>query len=99
MSLVICDLEPVSSVLQTLVWMLKDRVSPSISSASEKIQRGLNRGQQDFDANTDSWPIGQAIPKLESNIQISGSSIHYFLVLKLFVSIMSRLINFSLIIV
>ena len=34
----------------------------------------MNKGMQDFDANADSWPIGQAIPKVESNIQVAGEA-------------------------
>lgn len=52
--------------------MQKDSVSPNIKSAGEKIKRGLNTGQQQFDANTDTWPLGQAIPKVESAAQVSG---------------------------
>ena len=52
--------------------MQRDTVSPSIKSAGDKIKRGPNSGQQQFDANTDTWPLGQAIPKLESFIQVSG---------------------------
>ena len=64
---------------QTAIWMQRDTVAPSIKSAGDKIKRGQNSGQQQFDANTDTWPLGQAIPKVESFIQVSGmTEMHMF---------------------
>ena len=51
---------------------MKDQISPELKSATEKLVRPLNSGQQSFDANSDTWPLGKAIPKLESNIQVAG---------------------------
>ncbi|KAF2353566.1 CO dehydrogenase flavoprotein C-terminal [Trinorchestia longiramus] len=59
---------------KAVVSILRDRVSRELRSAGEKLKRGLNSGQQDFDANSDTWPIGQAIPKIESLIQVSGEA-------------------------
>ena len=54
------------------MWVQQDNISSDLRTAAAKIKRSLNTGQQDFDANTDTWPLGQAIPKVESNIQVSG---------------------------
>ncbi|XP_018017026.2 xanthine dehydrogenase 2 [Hyalella azteca] len=67
------------SLVQTLFYkaivsILMDDVSPRIRSAGDKIKRGVNSGQQEFDENSDIWPLGKAIPKLESLIQVAGEA-------------------------
>ncbi|KAF2354200.1 Aldehyde oxidase/xanthine dehydrogenase molybdopterin binding [Trinorchestia longiramus] len=59
---------------KTVVWLLKDEVPPALRTAGEKVVRAVGKGQQEFDPNRDSWPIGEAIPKIESNIQVSGEA-------------------------
>lgn len=63
-----------SLVYKTLVWLQKDKVSPAVRSAGDKLTRSLSKGQQQFDANSESWPVGQAIPKVESAIQVAGEA-------------------------
>ena len=63
------------SLVQTVLWILKDQVPPTLRSAGEKIVRAVAKGQQEFDKNSDTWPLGQAVPKLESTIQVAGE--HY----------------------
>ncbi|XP_047736777.1 xanthine dehydrogenase 1 [Hyalella azteca] len=59
---------------KTVVWVLKGAVPPALRSAGEKLVRKLGSGQQEFDSNEDTWPIGQPVPKLESYIQVSGEA-------------------------
>ncbi|XP_063609254.1 uncharacterized protein LOC134783340 [Penaeus indicus] len=61
---------------KTVVSILGDKVSSEITSAGTMLERPLSSGQQDFDMNRGMWPVGKAIPKVESATQISGEAVY-----------------------
>ncbi|XP_068204134.1 uncharacterized protein [Palaemon carinicauda] len=61
---------------KAIVHFLGAKVSKDIMSAGKVIERPLSTGQQDFDMNEDTWPVGQGIPKIESATQISGEALY-----------------------
>ncbi|KAK3879999.1 hypothetical protein Pcinc_015481 [Petrolisthes cinctipes] len=48
--------------------------SPPVTSGAEPLQRPLSSGQQTYDNNTEQYPLGAPIPKIEAPIQISGEA-------------------------
>lgn len=65
-----------SLLYKTIVSILGDKVSSEITSAGTVLERPLSSGQQEFDMNRDMWPVGKAIPKVESATQISGEAVY-----------------------
>lgn len=57
---------------KTIVGFLGDQVNPQLASAGPNIVRPLSSGQQEFDMDQETWPVGEPVPKLESATQISG---------------------------
>ena len=57
---------------QTAIWLMADHVSPDLKSAGDKLLKSLSKGQQTFQERKDLWPMGQPVPKVESNVQVSG---------------------------
>ncbi|KAK3874524.1 hypothetical protein Pcinc_020543 [Petrolisthes cinctipes] len=49
-------------------------VSPSLVSAGSTIQRPLSSGQQTFNTDQTTWPLGQPIPKVEALTQVAGEA-------------------------
>lgn len=63
-----------SLLFKTIVGFLGDQVSNKVRSAGPNILRPISSGEQSFDMNEDTWPVGEAVPKLESATQISGEA-------------------------
>ncbi|XP_064107764.1 uncharacterized protein LOC135216406 [Macrobrachium nipponense] len=61
---------------KAIVHFLGTKVSSDIISAGAVIERPLSTGQQDFDMNEDTWPVGKGLPKIESATQISGEALY-----------------------
>ncbi|XP_042871766.1 indole-3-acetaldehyde oxidase-like [Penaeus japonicus] len=61
---------------KAIVSILGDKVSNEIVSGGTMLERPLSSGQQEFDMNRDMWPVGKAIPKVESATQISGEAVY-----------------------
>ena len=59
---------------QVIVHTLGDRVPAHLRSAGQDLTRDLLKGTQEFDTDQSLWPVNQAIPKLEAQIQTSGQS-------------------------
>ncbi|KAL7640339.1 UNVERIFIED_CONTAM: hypothetical protein RMT77_008603 [Armadillidium vulgare] len=59
---------------KAIIGILGKSSSPFIRSGGEKLERPISRSKQAYDANEDTWPIGQPLPKLESQFQISGEA-------------------------
>ena len=59
-------------MLQTVLFLQGDSLPPALKSGGQKLKRGLGKGQQEFKINKDLYPVGEPIPKIESNIQVSG---------------------------
>nr|XP_053649189.1 uncharacterized protein LOC128700182 isoform X1 [Cherax quadricarinatus]XP_053649190.1 uncharacterized protein LOC128700182 isoform X1 [Cherax quadricarinatus]XP_053649191.1 uncharacterized protein LOC128700182 isoform X1 [Cherax quadricarinatus]XP_053649192.1 uncharacterized protein LOC128700182 isoform X1 [Cherax quadricarinatus] len=59
---------------KAVVGFLGDKVSGDIRSAAAILERPLSSGQQGFDMNEDTWPVGKGVPKVESTTQISGEA-------------------------
>ena len=53
---------------------LGDRVPAHLRSGGEDLTRDLLKGTQEFDTDKTLWPVNQAIPKLEAQIQTSGEA-------------------------
>ena len=67
---------------QTIVGILGNKkVSPELFSAGSDLKREESSGQQSYDENKDSWPIGKPYRKHESRIQISGKLELYFMLI------------------
>lgn len=63
-----------SLLYKTIVGFLGDKVSSKFQSAAPNLVRPLSSGQQSFDMNQKTWPVGEPVPKLESATQISGEA-------------------------
>ncbi|XP_068204376.1 uncharacterized protein [Palaemon carinicauda] len=63
-----------SLLFKAIVGFLGDQVSSKVRSAGPNIERPISSGAQSFDMNEDTWPVGEAVPKLESATQISGEA-------------------------
>ncbi|KAB7507098.1 putative aldehyde oxidase 1 [Armadillidium nasatum] len=67
------------AVSQTLLYryvleLVNSVVAPSYLSGSTELIRGTSSGEQIFDLNEDTWPLGKPIPKIEARIQCSGEA-------------------------
>ncbi|XP_068235894.1 uncharacterized protein [Palaemon carinicauda] len=60
---------------KAIVGFLGEAVSPRIASAGPNIERPLSSGEQSFEMDEVTWPVGEPIPKLESASQISGEAV------------------------
>ncbi|KAK7082852.1 hypothetical protein SK128_018427, partial [Halocaridina rubra] len=63
-----------SLLYKAIIGFLGDDVNPKFRSAGTNIERPISSGHQSYDMNEDMWPVGKAIPKLESATQISGEA-------------------------
>lgn len=55
-----------------MIHWLEREVGVKIRSGGLTLQRPISSGHQEYDLNQDTWPVGKAVPKLESAVQISG---------------------------
>ena len=55
------------------------KVDDYFVKAAEKMIRPTSSGKQSYDDNKSTWPLGEPIPKIESDIQCTGlfPCIHY----------------------
>ncbi|XP_064098256.1 uncharacterized protein LOC135209209 [Macrobrachium nipponense] len=59
---------------KAIVGFLVETVGPRIASAGSNIVRPISSGEQHFEMDEVTWPVGEPIPKLESASQISGEA-------------------------
>ena len=52
--------------------LVGDEISPELRSGGSLLHRPISKGEQHYDENKEDWPVGKPIPKLESNVQVSG---------------------------
>ncbi|XP_069995409.1 xanthine dehydrogenase/oxidase isoform X1 [Penaeus vannamei] len=67
------------SVAQTLLYkmvlgILGNAASSTVTSGATDLERPESSGQQEYDQNTETWPLGQPIPKLEARMQCAGEA-------------------------
>lgn len=59
---------------KTILGIIGDIASPDVVSGATDLVRPLSSGKQVYDENTEIWPLGKPIPKLEAHIQCSGEA-------------------------
>ncbi|XP_042860846.1 xanthine dehydrogenase/oxidase-like [Penaeus japonicus] len=67
------------SVAQTLLYkmvlgIVGDAAAATVTSGATDLERPLSSGQQTYDQNTETWPLGKPIPKLEARMQCAGEA-------------------------
>ncbi|XP_043236080.1 indole-3-acetaldehyde oxidase-like isoform X1 [Amphibalanus amphitrite] len=61
-------------LFKVMVHTLGDKVPAHLRSAGQDLTRDLMKGTQEFETDKTLWPVNQAIPKLEAEIQTSGEA-------------------------
>ncbi|KAK7074022.1 hypothetical protein SK128_004964 [Halocaridina rubra] len=57
---------------KTILGIVGNVAGSDITSGATILERPLSSGQQVYDQNTEFWPLGKPVPKLEAHIQCSG---------------------------
>lgn len=58
--------------LQTVLGIVGASASSAVVSGASDLQRPLSSSQQTFPQNSETWPVGEPVPKIEAPIQCSG---------------------------
>ncbi|XP_037794702.1 indole-3-acetaldehyde oxidase-like [Penaeus monodon] len=63
-----------SLLYKTILGIVGDIADASVASGASDLERPLASGQQNYDENTDRWPLSKPVTKVEGHIQCSGEA-------------------------
>lgn len=64
----------VNLLYKVILHTLGDKAPAHLRSAGEDLTRTVSKGTQEYDTDKSLWPVNQAVPKLEAQIQTSGEA-------------------------
>nr|XP_053653015.1 xanthine dehydrogenase/oxidase-like [Cherax quadricarinatus] len=59
---------------KTVLGIVGSIADPTVASGATDLQRPVSSGQHTYDLNTDIYPLGEPVPKVEAAIQCSGEA-------------------------